>query len=316
MRSPIKVGISGCLLGREVRYNGGHTQSKLCLDTLSDYFEYTEFCPEVSSGFSVPRPTMRLTGDPAKPNLSYSDNHKVDLSEQLIATSKAAMPAMSELCGYILMKNSPSCGLERIKVYQDNGHPHKIKRSGLFTEQLKAHYPNLPVEEEGRLHDKHLYENFVLRVFCYHEWRESVLKQLNVANLMAFHSKHKFILQAHSPQLSKTLGRMVAAVSAQDLRVVAESYEKFFMEALSKPAPKSGHCNVMMHILGFLKKTIDPKNRSDILGVIRSYRQGEVPLIAPLTLLKHYIPRFGGDYINSQSYFSPYPCELGLRNSL
>lgn len=316
MPRPIKVGVSSCLLGREVRYNGGHTQSKLCLNTLSRYFEFNEFCPEVSSGFSIPRPTMRLTGDPSKPYLSYSDNHNIDLSEQLIATSRAAMPKMSELCGYILMKNSPSCGLERIKVYQNNGHPHKIKRNGLFTEQLMAHYPNMPVEEEGRLHDKHLYENFVLRVFCYHEWRASVLQDLSVSKMMSFHSKHKLVLQAHSPLQAKNLGRMLATASVSSMKEVAENYEKCFMEALSRPANKSGHCNVMMRILGFLKKTIDQKNRSDILDVIKSYRQGEVPLVAPLTLLKHYIPRCGGPYINTQNYFDPYPLELGLRNSL
>ncbi|WP_299770900.1 DUF523 and DUF1722 domain-containing protein [uncultured Pseudoteredinibacter sp.] len=316
MSYKIRVGISACLLGQEVRYNGGHCQSILCLKTLSEFFEYRTFCPEVAAGFSIPRPTMRLTGDPAKPKLSYSDDHSVDVSDKLIAASQEVMPAMKDLYGYILMKNSPSCGMERIKVYQDNGHPHMKKRDGLFTEQLRKSYPNMPIEEEGRLNDKPLYENFVLRVFCYHEWREQVYKNVSKAAIIKFHSRHKFILQAHNYDKTVALGRMLASIHKMDLVEVAQDYEQRFMEILAKPASKAGHCNVMMHILGFLKKTVDSQSRQDLITVIKRYRKGEIPLITPITLLKHYTPRFGGDYINSQSYFDPYPGSLGLRNTL
>lgn len=316
MQHKIQIGISACLVGQEVRYNGGHCQSSLCLKTLNEYFEYKTFCPEVAAGFSVPRPTMRLTGDPDKPRLSYSDDHSVDVSAQLIAVSQEVMPKMQDLYGYILMKNSPSCGMERIKVYQDNGHPHMKKRDGLFTEQLRKAYPNLPIEEEGRLHDKHLYENFVLRVFCYHEWRNNVLGSLSVSKMMKFHSRHKFIMQAHNYEKTVALGQFLAQLDQASLLEAAEEYERRFMEILAKPASKAGHCNVMMHILGFLKKRVDSQSRQDLVAVIKRYRKGEVPLIAPMILLKHYMPRFGGDYINAQSYFDPYPGELGLRNGL
>ncbi|GAA6151489.1 YbgA family protein [Pseudoteredinibacter isoporae] len=316
MQQKIQIGISACLIGQEVRYNGGHCQSSLCLKTLSEHFHYSAFCPEVAAGFSVPRPSMRLTGNPDKPRLSYRDDHNADVSAQLITASREAMPKMQAIHGYILMKNSPSCGLERIKVYQDNGHPHSKTREGLFTEQLRKTYPNLPIEEEGRLHDKYLFENFVLRVFCYHQWRSQVMKKVSVGEMMKFHSRHKFIMQAHDYNKTVALGRFLAGLEREALIDGAEEYERRFMDILAKPASRAGYCNTMMHILGFLKQHVDSKSRQNLVSVIKSYRRGELPLIAPMTLLKHYTPRFGGDYINDQSYFDPYPEALGLRNGL
>ena len=317
--STIKVGLSACLAGDEVRYNGGHCQSRLCLDELSQHFDYVTFCPEMAAGFGTPRPTMRLVGDPDKPTLTYTldtNREQLDLTDQLISGFADKLDAFSELDGYILMKNSPSCGKERIKVYQENGYPHERKGQGIFTSALQARYPYLPVEEEGRLHDDKLYENFVLRVYAHHHFRHEVLDQPSVHKLIQFHSSYKYVLMAHNQALYKELGKRLAVIEKDKLDDTLIEYQADFMEALGHSATKENHTNTLMHILGYLKKTVSPEARQDIHEVILKYHRGEIPLSTPLTLLKHYIKQDGSEYIRTQRYLQPYPERLGLANRI
>jgi uncharacterized protein YbbK (DUF523 family) len=253
----IKVGLSACLEGFEAGYNGDHCQSRLCLDELSHHFEYVTFCPVVDADFGTPRPTMRLIGDPAKPTLTDTADAKheqLDLTEQLIDGFKDKLANFAELDGYILMKNSPSCGLQRIKVYQESGHPHEQRGQGIFTAALQKLYPNLPVEEEGRLNDDKLYENFILKVYAYHHFRHEVLDGPSAHKLIQFHSSYKYVLMAHNQTLYKELGKRLATIDKNQLDQVLTDYQADFMEALSHGASRENHTNTLMHILGYLKR--------------------------------------------------------------
>ena len=310
----INVGLSACLAGQEVRYNGGHTQSRLCNDVLSQHFTFKTFCPEVAAGFSTPRPTMRLIGDPENPTLAFTKDETTDLTQQLTDGFKDKLSEFEELDGYILMKNSPSCGLERIKVYQENGYAHETRVKGLFASALHKKYPLMPIEEEGRLHDAKLFENFVLRVYAYHHFRTEVLSAPTMHNLIAFHSSYKYVLMAHNQNAYKTLGKILGNASKNQAANLIAQYFPLFMGALSKPASKKNHTNTLLHILGYLRKSIPSQARQNIADVIIKYNQGMLPLITPLTLLKHYLDQHGSSYILSQRYLSPYPDSLGLAN--
>ncbi|MFT6914256.1 MAG: hypothetical protein ACJAWL_000544 [Motiliproteus sp.] len=313
----INVGISACLLGHEVRYNGGHTRSKLCLNTLSEYFSYRSFCPEVAAGFGVPRPTLRLVGDVSAPRLVFSGDTQKDVTSVLNQAITPVIDSFTDLDGYILMKNSPSCGLARIKVYQDNGYPQTERTQGLFTRALQQRYPSLPVEEEGRLNDPHLRENFVLRVFAHHQFRQQVDGQLSLGALMNFHRDYKYVLMAHHPLEYRALGKLLAETGRQaDLTQVRDLYHGRFMAALSTPASRKNHRNVLLHILGYLKRSVEGEARRDMVAVIDRYSRGEVNLATPLTLLDHYVQLFGSDYIRAQRYLKPYPQALGLTSRL
>ncbi len=318
----IQVGLSACLAGQLVRYNGGHSQSRYCLDTLSEYFKFKTYCPEVAAGFSVPRATMRLVGDPNNPMLTYSDSkgdndqEVENLTAQLLNVVIAKVRTFDQLDGYVLMKNSPSCGYQRVKVYQANGHPHTIRRQGLFTEQLHKRYPLLPIEEEGRLNDPRLRENFILRVYAHYCFRHEVLADLSLHNLIQFHSRYKYTLMAHNQLLYRSLGKMLTGDSELSIDALALQYFTLFMQALGKPASVKNHTNTLLHILGYLKKSVSSRSRVNLMDVIHKYRQRKIPLITPLTLLSHYIEQHGSQYIKEQRYFNPYPEALGLRNRI
>lgn len=318
----LRIGISACLQGEPVRYNGGHSRSKLCLNELNRFFSYEGFCPELTAGFGVPRPTLRLVGDPADPRMVYSvkqqsDRQEEDVTDQFNAAIEPLMARFADLDGYILMKNSPSCGLERIKVYRDNGHPHEERSQGLFTRLLQEHHPNLPIEEEGRLHDDKLRENFVLRVFAYHHFRSLMAAEQSLGQLMDFHRDYKYVLMAHNQSEYRALGRLLGqADKADDIEALGQAYLGRFMAAIGKPASRGNHCNVMLHILGYLKNDLDSQTRQDIVQVIDQYREGLINLATPLTLLQHYIKFHGSEYIRAQRYLEPYPAVLGLTSQV
>lgn len=313
----IQIGISACLMGEKVRYNGGHKQSKLCLNTLSDVFDFHPFCPESAAGFGTPRPTMRLIGDPKNPRLHYTAPEKTeDLTQQLVDGFKHHLPQLNHLSGYILIKNSPSCGATRVKVYQDNGHPHQDGGEGIYAKALRLAYPLLPIEEEGRLHDPHLYENFILRVYAHHRFHAEVLMDSSFHGLIQFHSRYKYILMAHNPKYYRSLGHLLANANKSDITELSNHYLSDFMQALKKPASTANHANALMHLLGHLKKSVSSKARQDIVTIIHQYRQGNIPLITPLTLMKHYIEQSEDRYARSQHYFDPYPEKLGLMNRI
>ncbi|MBM6551314.1 YbgA family protein [Marinomonas ostreistagni] len=312
----VPVGISACLLGENVRYNGGHSRSTYCLGPLAEFFEYHKFCPEVAAGFGTPRPTMRLEGDPEQPRLSFSNSPGSDVSDQLNQANERYLDNLPEIDGYILMKNSPSCGLERIKVYQENGHPHMQRVAGLFTQALQQRYPLLPIEEDGRLHDPALRENFLLRVFAHHEFRHTVLNDVSMKALIDYHSRYKYVVMAHSQPAYKSLGRLLSGQEKCSIDTLCERYFSEFMAALSTPAKRKDHCNVLMHLVGYLKREVDSEVRRDILEVVEQYRRGEVNLTTPTTLLYHYLKLYGSEYVKEQRYFAPYPQSLGIRNTV
>lgn len=303
----IQVGLSACLAGQEVRYNGGHKQSNLCLNTLKKHFNFKTFCPEVAAGFGTPRPTMRLTGNPESPKLTFSNDETTDLSTQLTDGFKNKISQFANLDGYILLKNSPSCGLERVKVYQPNGHPHQTPGVGLFARALKEAYPNMPIEEEGRLHDDRLYDNFVIRTYAYHNFRNEVSQHPSQHNLTKFHTSYKYVLMSHNQTHARALGRIVAGHQNEPLEERIDHYFECFMQTLSKPASRKNHTNALLHILGYLKKSVPSIARQHIVSAIYKYKEGITPLATPLTLLTHYIEQYGSTYITAQRYLEPYP---------
>ncbi|MBR7888752.1 DUF1722 domain-containing protein [Marinomonas sp. A79] len=312
----IPVGISSCLLGDNVRYNGGHSHSDYCDKVLTKYFDYQKFCPEMAAGFGTPRPTLRLEGDPNSPRMTFSKNAEEDVSDVFMAASNKYIEKLSHLDGYILMKKSPSCGLERIKVYQENGHPHMQRSAGMFTKALRQRYPLLPMEEDGRLNDPMLRENFLLRVFTHHDFRQSLGEGARMKDLIAFHSRYKYMVMAHSQPIYRKLGRMLSGNDTRPFHALKDAYFETLMTTLSQPAKRKNHCNVLMHLVGYLKHAVDVSVRKDILDVVEQYRRGEVNLATPVTLLHHYIKHYGSEYINQQSYFIPYPSPLGIRNTV
>ncbi|UCJ18625.1 DUF523 and DUF1722 domain-containing protein [Pseudomonas sp. MM211] len=315
-REKPKLGVSACLLGAEVRYNGGHKASRLCLDQLSDYFEFVPFCPEVAIGLGTPREPIRLVGDPAAPRAVGTVHPDKDHTEALTAYGEQVAADLPPICGYIVMQQSPSCGLERVKVYQDNGHPSEPKGRGLYTAVLCERHPNLPIEEDGRLNDPVLRENFLTRVFTYAQWQALCESGLSRGKLIAFHARHKYLLMATDPLRYKRLGRLLSDLSGQDLHSLAEHYIGELMTALKRCATRGTHANVLQHLSGYLKSSLSAAEKQEMQQLIEQYRQGIVPLVVPLTLLKHHFRQHPDSYIEQQVYLQPHPENLSLRNAL
>lgn len=310
---PIRIGISSCLLGQKVRYDGGDKHDSFINGTLARFFKFMPICPEVAIGLGVPREPIRLLGDPAHPRAVGVRNEELDITEPLTDFSrKMAHELAGAISGYILKSKSPSCGMERVKLYC-NGVPSK-QGVGLYARELMREQPLLPVEEEGRLGDPVLRENFIERVFAYRRWQELAASGLSAEKLVAFHTAHKLALMAHSPEHYRLLGRLVAEAGSRPLDVLAEEYIRGFMETLKQRATRKRHANVLMHLMGYLKKQLDSADKAELLGLIEAYRLGQVPLIVPITLLKHHFRRFPDPYIATQVYLNPHPPELMLRN--
>ncbi|WP_251358407.1 DUF1722 domain-containing protein [Kangiella sp. TOML190] len=312
----INIAISSCLAGNQVRYDGGHKRSKYCLDVMSDWFEYLPICPEMGVGMPTPRPPIRLVNQGDKITVKMVDDPSVDFTQELSGYAKAILPKIRDVSGYIVIRNSPSCGMERVKVYHENGNPSNISSSGIYTGELMRLRPELPIEEEGRLQDPKLRENFINRVFAYNEWQNSVLKSPSIKVLIDFHSRYKYLIMAHSYKAYKELGQLVANDGSKSLPKVIADYEMLLMTSLKKVASSKNHTNTLYHIFGYLKKDLSTEAKQEVINVIEQYRKGIVTLIVPITLLNHYMKQFGSDYINNQAYLNPHPIELGLRNYL
>jgi len=312
----IKVGISSCLLGQQVRYNGGHKLSTLCTRELGRFFEFVPTCPEAGAGLGIPRPPIRLVGDPAAPRAVRVENSSIDVTDALQDYSALRIPELQDLCGYIFIKNSPSCGLFRVKVYLDNGNPHMDPGRGIFAAALTRAMPLLPVEEDGRLQDPVLRENFITRVFAWHNWQELKKEGLSASALTGFHARYKYTLMAHSPQDYQALGRLLADAGRHDPQELGARYFAALMQALQKKATRNTNTNVLMHLQGYLKRQLRPAEKQGIGEVIEQYRRGIVPLVVPVTLLRHHFRLYPDPYIERQAFLQPYPDELGLRNML
>lgn len=311
-----KLGISACLMGVEVRFNGGHKESHLCTRALSEYFDFIPLCPEVAIGMGIPREPIRLVGDPESPQAVGTVNSDLNVTSALADYGTHMAAEVGDICGYIFMQKSPSCGLERVKVYRENGAPVDGGGRGIYAKAFCEQHPNLPVEEDGRLNDAVLRENFVTRVFAYAAWQEVLKAGVTRRALTEFHSRYKYQLMANNPAQYKVLGNMLGSMGRSDPNEIAPLYFSELMSALKKCATRSTHTNVLQHLSGYLKQTISAEDKQEIQALIAQYHQGIVPLIVPLTLLKHHFRQHPDPYVALQVYMQPHPENLSLRNAI
>ena len=314
---PVKIGVSSCLLGEEVRFDGGHKRDPFLVQTLGPMVEWLPVCPEVEIGLGTPRETIRLIRDPKELDgvRLVTGKSGVDLTKRMRRYSRQRVRALAKegLSGYILKKDSPSCGLERVKVWHEQGANERNGR-GVFAAELRRQFPNMPIEEEGRLHDPRLRENFIDRVFMYRRLRQLFSGRWTVGDLVTFHTAQKLVLMAHSTQGYRELGRLVAEAKRVPRAELARRYEDELMTALSKPATRARHTNTLQHAVGHFKRSLDPESRKELGLVIEDYRQSLIPLIVPLTLIRHHARHLKVDYLLGQRYLDPELKELMLRN--
>ncbi len=319
--SPIKIGVSSCLLGNQVRFDGGHKRNDFLVETFGQFVEWVPVCPEIEIGLGVPRRTLRLIRSNGEtrladnPSKRAEDNEPVDHTSAMRSYAGARAKALADqkLCGYVLKKDSPSCGMERVRVYGPGAMPSRDGR-GLFADALISEYPNLPVEEEGRLADPRLRENFVERVFAYRDLRTFFDSPWKSGGLVAFHTARKLQLMAHSRVRYERLGQMVANAKQIPRKLLRGNYENEFMAALRELATRARHKNVLDHIAGHLRHHLEDESRQELQTLIADYRNGLVPLIVPITLIRHHVRRCDVSYLSGQSYLEPHPKELMLRN--
>lgn len=310
----IPVGISACLIGNKVRYDGMAKTDAFCLNTLSKYFEYHALCPEVESGMSIPRPTIRLEQRDDR-IIAVEPKQNIDYSQQIQEVFDQRNKDIDSLSGFIFTAKSPSCGVYRTKIYNSNGHIISHEGSGLFAEKLIQNKPLLPVEESGRLNDHPIRENFILRVYAYRHWQE-VEKQLSKCNILDFYSQYKYTIMSQSPKHYKEIGKLLSNIKLTPISVLAQAFITLFMQGLAIKCSRKNHANTLMHIQGYFKKHLNSMEKHELQKVIFSYKQSEVPLIAPITLFKYFLKKYPNNYLNTQKYFSPYPKNLGLRNHI
>ena len=309
----IRLGISACLLGRKVRYDGGHKLDHFLVDTLGPYVEYVPICPEVECGLGIPREAMHLEGNPAEPRL-VTVRTKLDMTKQMLDWAQKRVRELEKenICGFIFKSDSPSSGMERVRIYNEKGMP-SAKGRGLFAGAFMDHFPTLPVEEEGRLNDVGLRENFIERIFAYARFKETISEGITAARLIDFHTRHKLLLLAHSPKHYSLMGRLVAAGSRQPMETTFKQYESLLMEGLKLRATAKKNSNVLYHIAGYFKRVLSADERQELVHIIELYREEKLPLIVPVTLMNHYVRKFNDPYLKEQVYLNPHPLELTLR---
>lgn len=312
---PVRIAVSSCLLGNEVRYDGGHKHNRYVTDTLGQYFSFVSFCPEVAIGLGTPRSPIQLVQVDGAVRVRGVRDPEKDVTDDLIAYGKTVSGMLGEVSGYIFKSRSPSCGMERVKIYGPSGHS-ADSGPGMFAKTMMERLPELPVEEEGRLMDPRLRENFIERVFVYHRWQQYCQAGLSPSSLVDFHTRHKFLIQVHDEPGFRELGRLVGTAGSAGLDAVAYAYVTRLMQTLKKIATPGMHANVLMHIMGFLKGSLGAGDKAELLELIDAHRRERVPLIVPLTLLKHFLRLYPNDYICQQFYLNPHPAELMLRNHI
>lgn len=310
----IRVGVSECLLGHSVRYDGGHKHNSYITDTLGQFFDFVYVCPEMECGLPVPREALNLRGDPAGPRM-ITVKSNIDHTDDMNRFCKAKIEELKkeDLCGFIFKSKSPSCGLYRIKIYQDSKSQFRSGR-GLFAEVFVKSFPLLPVEDEGRLNDARRRENFIEKVFCYQRWKDFMNANPDYKKLIDFHACQKLQMMAHSTKHLVRMGKLVAAGKTISPDRLFIDYEVNLMEALSLKATVKKNVNVLHHIIGYFKKLISTDEKNEILEIIKRYALHQIPLIVPLTLINHYIRKYRVDYLSRQTYLQPHPAELMLRN--
>jgi len=310
----IKLGISTCLLGKNVRYDGGHKLDRFLTDTLGQYVEYVPVCPEVECGLPIPRESMHLEGDPDSPRL-VTIRTKQDMTDRMVqwARNRIIDLEKEDLCGFIFKSDSPSSGMERVKVYNEKGIPLK-KGVGMFARIFMEHFPLLPVEDEGRLHDPGLRENFIERIFALKRWRAVLQSKESRGNVVDFHTKHKLLILSHSPKHYQMMGMLVAKAKALPIKELYQQYQTILMEALRSKTTSKKNSNVLMHMMGYFREQLSGDEKRELLEVMEAYRKGYTPLIVPVTLIQHYVRKYEQPYLKEQIYLNPHPLELQLRN--
>lgn len=320
MSPPIRIAISACILGQEVRYDGGHKHSRFLTDTFGPYVEYVPLCPEMELGLGVPRETLRLLeGGPEEVGgvRLVTGRTGVDHTEAMRAWAIQRCRDLEalDLQGAIVQKGSPSCGMERVRVYPQSGAGQAMKKgTGIFTHVLRSHFPFLPIEEDGRMNDPVLRENFIERVFAYRRIRDLFRGSWRLGDLVRFHTCEKMLLLAHDRPSYARLGKLVATAKGRPPGEVAREYEETTMRALARIATRRKHSDVLQHMGGHLKKLLDEEDRAELRETVERYRGGEIPLVVPITLLRHHVRKQRVEYLAAQTYLSPHPRELSLRN--
>ena len=302
------------MLGERVRYDGNHKLDRFLTDTLGEYVQYVPVCPEVECGFPTPRESFRLVGDPDSPRL-VTTKTGVDHTEKMLSWSRETVARLEneDLCGFIFKSRSPSSGMRQIKVYDDNGVPRKTG-TGIFARAFMEHFPLIPVEDDGRLHDPRIRENFIERIFTLMRWREAVSKKMSRGTLVEFHTRHKLLLLSHSHKDYRTMGKLVAEAKQTPLRDLFARYQQLLMDAMKLMTTNRKNANVLQHIMGYFKKVLTKDEKQELLEIIQLYRNGTLPLIVPITLFNHYVRKYDEAYLKIQYYLNPHPLELQLRH--
>ncbi len=310
----IRLGISTCLLGESVRYDGGHKLNRYLRDQLGQFVEWVPVCPEVECGLPIPRESMHLEGDPEAPRLVTTRTQR-DLTEQMLTwvRRRVAELEQEDLCGFVFKHKSPSSGMRGINVYTAKGMPSK-KGAGLFAKAFMEHFPLLPVEDDGRLNDAGLRENFIERIFVMHRWKACCRNDSGYAGLVDFHTRHKLLIMAHSPQDLKALGQLVGQGRHRKPDRLRQDYLARLMPALQRRATVRKNVNVLQHAMGYFKKMLSADEKAELLERIDEYHRELVPLVVPLVLLQHYVRKYDQPYLAGQHYLNPHPTELKLRN--
>lgn len=311
---PIRLGVSACLLGQKVRYDGGHKLDRYLTETLGPFVDWVPVCPEAEIGLGIPREPMRLVGPADNPRLITHRTHIDHTAEMLNwAAGHIRELAAADLCGFIFKSRSPSSGMRRVKIYSEDGMPGPVG-SGIWARAYMNANPHLPVEDEGRLRDASIRENFIERVFVYQRWRYLLSHRPSMGNLVDFHADHKYLIMAHSPALLRQLGRMVSGAGGGAGGGVWAGYFPVLMQALKLKATIKKNFNVLTHMMGYFKRDLEPDEKQELLDVFEAYHRGLTPLIVPVTLIRHYVRKFDEPYLDRQFYLNPHRAELMLRN--
>ena len=310
----IRLGISSCLLGAKVRFDGGHKLDRFLTETLGNYVEYVPVCPEVEVGLPTPRDSLRLIGEPESPRLIFPKTGE-DITERMTVWAKERVKQLEkeDLCGFVFKAKSPSSGMERVRIYDKNGVPNKTG-VGLFAGIFMEHFPLLPVEEEGRLHDPRLRETFIENIFVLKRWRETLAQGKTARNLVDFHTRHKYLIMARSIESYRLMGKLVAKSGDLKAENLYQDYLEMLLKSLRLKATVAKHINVLQHIFGYFKKELSADEKQEVISIFESYRALQIPLIVPITLLNHFVRKYKQPYLQQQVYLHPHPIELSLRN--
>ena len=316
MDGTFRIGISSCLLGNEVRWNAGHKLDKYLTRILGQFVEYVPVCPEVEVGFGVPRESIRLVGDPDNPRL-ITFKSKTDHTDRMLAWAQKRVKELEKenLCGFIFKSDSPSSGMIRVKVYNEKGMPHKVG-VGIFARAFMAHFPLVPVEDDGRLNDPLIRENFILQIFTMKRWRDNLARRRSMGSLVDFHTRHKLLILSHSQKHYRLIGKLVAEGKKTPMTELFDQYQQLLMEALKLKSSIRKNGNVLQHLMGYFKKQLTPDEKQELVEIFEQYRNQLVPLIVPITLINHYVRKYDQPYLKQQTYLNPHPMELKLRTYL